>query len=81
MREEYEMGQMAVMGREGDTKLIWDKNQDAEVENAKATFDRLTKAGYMAYSVKGRNGEKDEQIRAFDPDAERIILAPPLQGG
>jgi len=35
----------------------------------------------MAYKAEGKNGERGEQIRKFDPDAERIILAKPLVGG
>jgi hypothetical protein len=80
-RPQSSVGEMAVMDRTGDTKVIWDRNNEAEVEAARATFDSLRKKGYMAYSVKGKNGDKGEVIREFDPAAERLILAPPLVGG
>jgi hypothetical protein len=74
-------GEMAVMGKEGDTKIIWDQNNNDEVENAKATFDRLKGKGYLAFKVIGKEGDKGEQMNDFDPKVERIIFAPRLQGG
>lgn len=73
--------EMAVMGKEGDTKHIWDKSKPAEVEAARDLFNSLTKKGYTAYSVAGEKGDKDKQIREFDPNAERIIFVPPVQAG
>lgn len=73
-------GCMAEMGAPGDTKVIWDKNNKAEVDAARASFDSLRGKGYLAYTVK-KDGTPDQQIHAFDANAERIILSPPLQGG
>ena len=75
------MGEIAVMGRAGDVKVIWDRTKPDEVENTRESFNRMRKKGYLAWSVKGKDGQKDEQITEFDPDAERIILAPPMRGG
>jgi len=75
------MGELAVMGRQGDTKIIWDSDKPDEVENARRTFNDLRKKGYLAFSVKGKDGAKGEQISEFDPEAERLILAPPMRGG
>lgn len=74
-------GAIEVLGRAGDTKHIWDKNNDAEVKAAKALFDSLKKDGYLAYSVKGKDGEKGDVVTRFDKNAERLIFAPPMQGG
>lgn len=74
-------GEMAIMGKEGDTKIIWDQNNNDEVENAKATFDRLRGKGYLAFKVVGKEGDKGEQMNDFDPKVERIIFAPQLRGG
>lgn len=70
-----------IMDPTGDTKLIWDSSNPDEVENAKRTFDDLKEKGFIAYSVQGRKGEKGEVLQAFDETAERIIMAPPMQGG
>jgi hypothetical protein len=65
----------------GDTKLIWDSGKDDEVEAARSTFDKLTKKGYVAFRAEGKDGHAGAQIKAFDPEAERIILVPKMQGG
>lgn len=74
------MGELATMGRTGDTKLIWDPSKKDEVDAAKRMFDDLRKKSYLAFLV-AKKGDKGEQIREFDPKAERIILAPPMAGG
>jgi hypothetical protein len=74
-------GEMAVLDHTGDTKITWDADSKDEVDAARATFDKLKKKGYLAYRVVGRDETKGEVIREFDPDAERIILSPPMVGG
>lgn len=64
----------------GDTSLIWDANNEDEVSAVKATFDKLKKKGYLAFSVRAK-GEKGQQIDGFDPKAGKIIMAPPMAGG
>lgn len=66
--------------RGGDTKLIWSADNPDEVENARKTFDSLKKKGFAAFAVKA-GGEKGEQIKTFDPEAEKIIMALPMRGG
>lgn len=80
------MGTLIKMNRQlddqpGDTRLIWDRDRDNEVRAAREMFNRLRAEGYLAYSVRGEKGEKGEVIREFDPDAEKIIMAPRQQGG
>lgn len=74
-------GAMAVMGKEGDTKYIWDKNNAAEVDVARTTFNGFVKdKKYLAFKVNDK-GDKGEQVREFDPNHERYIFAPPMVGG
>jgi hypothetical protein len=73
-------GELAVMDTSGDTKIMWDSGNKDEVDNARETFNRLKKKGYLAYTIKGK-GDKGEVIKEFDPEAERIIMAPPAIGG
>ncbi len=74
------MGELRELGPQGDTKIIWDADKEAEVKVAKNAFGKLKKKGYFAYAVK-RKGGKGEIVREFDPDAEKIIMALPMQGG
>lgn len=75
------MGIMHELHATGDQRVMWDRTSTDEVDAARATFTSLTKKGYLAYRAKGKKGEQGEQIRTFDPDAERIILVRPSQGG
>jgi hypothetical protein len=68
------------MDLSGDSKVHWDKNNAVEVEAAKASFDVLKKKGYVAFRLNS-DGSTGEQIREFDPNAEKILMRPPLQGG
>lgn len=72
--------ELIVLDHTGDTKTIWDPDKPEEVEQARETFAKLRKKGYMAYSV-DRKGEKGAVLREFDPSAEKMILAPQMVGG
>lgn len=74
------LGEMVVMDTTGDTKLMWDSDKKDEVASAKRTYEDLKKKGYMAYAVK-KNGDAGEMLDEFDPDAEKIIMAPRMVGG
>lgn len=72
---------MELMGPEGDTKLMFDKHNEDEVEAARATFKKLVKEKkYLAFKSK-KDGTQGEQITEFDENVERVIMIPPLQGG
>ena len=74
------MGEMAIMGRQGDTKIIWEPSNKPEVDAARKSFDDLRGKGYLAFSVEG-DGSKGKQIFTFEPHAAKIILSPPMRGG
>ena len=71
---------IAVLGSAGDTKTIWDKNNSDEVDLARETFNKLKAKRYLAFRV-NKDGSKGEQMSEFDPNAERMIMVPAMQGG
>jgi len=71
---------MAILCDQGDTKTIWDKNNTVEVENARRTFNELKAKNYVAYRVVDK-ADKGEIMKEFDPNAERMIMAPMIVGG
>lgn len=71
---------LAILDKTGDTKIIWDPDDENEVANARRTFEDLKAKGFSAYSV-NRRGNKDAVVNEFDPDAEKLILTPALVGG
>jgi hypothetical protein len=72
--------EMSIMDATGDTKLIWNPNNEDEVECARRTFKDLKKKGYLAYTVKN-GGDKGEVVTEFDAKLEKLILAPAVIGG
>jgi hypothetical protein len=74
-------GLMCTLDKTGDVRQMWDRRNDDEVEAARKQFRELTRKGYLAYKAEGKDGHQGEQIREFDPEAERIILVKQLVGG
>ena len=71
---------MAVLGSAGDVKRIWDRTNPDEVDDARASFNRLRDKGHLAFRV-NKDGTSGEQMDSFEPNAERMILIPQMQGG
>ncbi len=69
-----------IMDRTGDTRLEWNPNDPVSVASAKAGFDAAKAKGYYAYRTRA-DGSKGEIIHEFDPNAEKIIMAPQIVGG
>lgn len=66
--------------KEGHLTVGWDQENEQETRVARETFTRMMGKGYAAY----RNTEgaaPGEQIREFDPEAENILLMPPMAAG
>lgn len=74
------MGEMFALDRTGDTRQIWDADKPDEVAAALAAFNSLTAKGYRAFRVK-KDGTEGAAMTSFDPEAEKMILVPALQGG
>ncbi len=74
------MGRLSEMTRKGDFKISWNPDNEKEITAAKEVFDKRVNEGWAAFAEK-RLGGKGDRIRTFDPDAERIVLVPPIVGG
>jgi hypothetical protein len=74
------MGEMRMMGKSGDTKIIWDPENEFETDNAERNFDEHIAEGYKAFKV-DKKGDKASEIKKFDPKAGKIIMSPVLAGG
>lgn len=73
---------IAMMTGHGDIRKIWNSANADEVEDMKRTWNHLVKEKkYMAFLVNPEDNTKGDQIREFDPNAGKIILVPPMQGG
>lgn len=73
------MSELRILGKGGDTRISWNNESDIEVAAAKETFEKRIKENWSAFREK--KGIKGDKIKIFDPEAERIILVPPISGG
>lgn len=73
-------GLLSILDESGDVRQIWDSTNADEVAHARQTFKDFKAKGYTAYKV-NKKGEKGEIINEFDPEAEKIIMAPTTVGG
>lgn len=74
------VSELMILDGTGDTRLQWNERNRDEVAAARKRFDELKTKGYAAFKV-NRSGSQGEQIDAFDPAAERLIMMPPMVGG
>jgi hypothetical protein len=69
-----------VTDKTGDVETTWHRGNRDEVAAAKAAFDHAQENGMLIYKT-DRRGNKGEQMRTWDPTAEKIIAVPQYQGG
>jgi hypothetical protein len=74
------MGELRVLASDGDQKVVWDADNEDEVEVAEMTFDKLKAKKYKAYSV-DKKGEPAKEIKKFRASAGSLIMVPPIGGG
>lgn len=72
--------EMAVMDGTGDTKTLWDPDNEDEVANARSVFEHFKAKGFSIFHV-GKEGEKAKIMQKFDPDAAKMIAVPVIVGG
>jgi len=72
---------MAITDETGDTKIMWSKDNQDEIDVARETFAAMKKKGYAAFHVEGKEGTQGSQMHEFDPKAERIIFVKQMRGG
>jgi hypothetical protein len=82
------MGELRVIGKsstvmvgdnvKGDLRIIWKNNNVEEVFFAEKIFNEYIHQGWIAI---GEIAGKKKQIFIFDPNLEKIILAPLMVGG
>ncbi len=76
--------ELEVLDVTGHTTNKWDTADKAEMEIVQRLFSDLTKKGYKAFSVtkdRGDNVIHSEPRGTFDPEAEKMLLVPPIQAG
>lgn len=65
----------------GDTKVMWNPRDPDEVQTARKAYERLVRKGFRAFRVGSDGKAITPAMTEFDPNAEKIILAPQMAGG
>lgn len=75
------MGEMSILNHEGDTKVIWDPENEDECDAAEEQFAILMEKGFTAFEVSKRGKKTAKVVKKFDPELGKLIMVPQLQGG
>jgi hypothetical protein len=75
------MNELSVLNATGDTKIVWDDNDEAARANARAEVARLKAAGYVFFLVDGTDADevaagKGELVARFVSAEELTDPAP-----
>ncbi len=71
--------EMAVLDMKGDTRHTWDSNNPVEVEHAHRVYDEMKQRGFTAHVTSGSG--KGGTMGEFDPNAEGLVMVPPMAAG
>jgi hypothetical protein len=74
------MSVQIVMDRSGDTRHEFDIADKDAVILAEERFRELTGRGFRAVAL-SEDGSPGKVVRTFDPQVERTLFIPQLQGG
>lgn len=69
-----------VMDRSGDARHEFDAADTAALARAENRFQDLTAKGFRAVTL-GKDGQPGRLMQKFDPEVERTLFIPQLQGG
>jgi hypothetical protein len=73
-------GIIKVLDSNGHTTVEWNESEE-QIATAKEVFDNQVAAGYMAFVIDQRDKSKGRLLTEFDPEAEEILITPPIYGG
>jgi hypothetical protein len=77
IRRSPDMPIQIVMGRSGDTRYQFEA---ADAGSAERRFRELTQRGFTAVAL-GKDGADNRVVKTFDPNIERTLFIPRLEGG
>jgi len=65
------MGELRILGKEGDTKVIWDPDNKDEVKAAREQFDTLKAKKFLAFRVSRTKVRRAARSRSLIRKPER----------
>ena len=74
------VGELRILGPNGDTTVRWNPAQGEEVEEVRRRFDEIIGQGYLVFQLDSDTRE-GEQVKTFDPEARELRAFRPMVGG
>lgn len=74
------MHELSELNHTGDTKTLWNPDNETEVEIAKHAFNEFRRKGFSLFRVDTEGG-KGKLMTEFDPEAAKMIAVPRIVGG
>ena len=69
-----------IMDHSGDSRMVFNVDNETEAKAAEEQFKELTEDGYRPV-VPGENGRPGTIVKELDPTAKETLFIPRLQGG
>ena len=73
--EEPDVGTLAMLNQEGDTKYTWDRKKPKECEAAHEHFTAMKAKGFLIFKVKLFGRKSKQQVERFDPKDGGYVYA------
>jgi len=74
------LGNLRILGPDGDTTLSWRPDVDDEVQEVRRRFDEIVEAGYLVFELDPSTKE-GRQVTDFDPRLTELRAFRPMVGG
>lgn len=75
------MHELSELCRSGDTKTLWNPDNETEVSIARNAFNEFKRKGFTIFNVGADGKSKGPAMSEFDPEAAKMIAVPRLTGG
>lgn len=70
------MGILRVLNHQGDGTVTWEVDNPVQIKAAEIVFEKMRSLGAAVYDE-----DKEEMIDKFRPEAEKLLVIPPVAGG
>jgi hypothetical protein len=74
------LGELIILNYDGAKTILWDPDENRQVQVAEKEFNALIKKGFSALTIHPGK-EEGKSIDCFDSRAAKILMFPILTGG
>jgi hypothetical protein len=75
-----QMGELRILGPQGDTTVTWDPEVAEEVDEVRRRFEEVVSEGYLVFELDAESRE-GTQVKTLDPQVRELRAFRPMVGG